>query len=342
TASLDDGGFLVTWNATNGAATDAEIYVQRYDGMGTPIGGNTRISDDDAGFDGRADAALLENEGWIVAWENGGGLSYQRFKSDGSVIATAGSMVDVSGLAEGPVTVFASASDRVGNVANDTAATFLDLTAPAVIEVLADVVGNVTTDSLMWTVHFSEPVTNFNDLADLDLAITGGVTHAGFSIVDLGGGSNYVVTLSGLSGEGFIALGVRTNSDVQDRAGQVLTSTVFSAGAFLIDPATTIHYADETSTNPVPPYSSWATAATQLQDALAFAAPGDQVHVAEGVYHPDRGSFQAMGSRSATFNLPGNLDIYGGFPPGGGAIGSRNADPFSNTTVLSGDITIPG
>ncbi|MEM7391150.1 MAG: choice-of-anchor Q domain-containing protein, partial [Verrucomicrobiota bacterium] len=341
TASLDDGGFLVTWNATNGAATDPEIYVQRYDGMGTPIGGNTRISDDDLGFDGRADAALLENKGWIVAWENGGGLSYQRFKSDGSVIATAGSMVDVSGLTEGPVTVFASASDRLGNAANDTAAAFLDRTAPVVIEVLADVVGNVTTASLMWTVSFSEPVMNFNDLADLDLAITGSVTHTGFSVVDLGGGSNYVVTLSGLSGEGYIALGVRTNSDVQDPAGQMLTSTVFSASAFLIDPATTIHYTDETSTNPVSPYSSWATAATRLQDALAFASPGDQVHVAEGTYYPDRGAFQTAGNRSATFALRSNLDIYGGFPPGGSAFAARDTNPFSNNTVLSGDIHTP-
>ncbi len=78
---------------------------------------------------------------------------------------------------------------------------------------------------------------------------------------------------------------------------------------------------------------SWADAFKNLQDALAYASPGDQVWVAQGVYTPGP-------SLTSTFTLKPNVSLYGGFRGGGTDLSQRNWQTYP--TILSGDIGVLG
>ncbi|MEM7574687.1 MAG: fasciclin domain-containing protein [Bacteroidota bacterium] len=71
--------------------------------------------------------------------------------------------------------------------------------------------------------------------------------------------------------------------------------------------------------------SSWADAYTTLADAVAGAAEGDQIWIADGTYAHD-----------ATIIIDKSLIILGGF--NGTETTFDQADPLTNTVILSGDV----
>lgn len=81
--------------------------------------------------------------------------------------------------------------------------------------------------------------------------------------------------------------------------------------------------------------SSWADAFADLQDALAVAAGGDEIWVAEGTYTPTTGT-----DRTAAFTLVPGVAIYGGF--GGTETERSQRDWATHVVTLSGDIGIVG
>jgi predicted outer membrane repeat protein len=82
--------------------------------------------------------------------------------------------------------------------------------------------------------------------------------------------------------------------------------------------------------------ASWGDAFNHLQDALAAAASGDQIWVAEGVYYPDLGVGQVNNDRSASFVLVDGVAVYGGFDGTESDLSAR--DWTTHITVLSGDL----
>ena len=86
--------------------------------------------------------------------------------------------------------------------------------------------------------------------------------------------------------------------------------------------------------------TDWANAFTDLSDALAIAASGDEIWVASGVYKPsvliDFNGNGGSDTREATFQIPNDVSLYGGFAGTEGSLAERNWE--INLTILSGDI----
>ncbi|MHC5060511.1 MAG: hypothetical protein ACYTFK_05450 [Planctomycetota bacterium] len=96
-----------------------------------------------------------------------------------------------------------------------------------------------------------------------------------------------------------------------------------------------IIYVDASAIGNINDGTNWGYAYNQLQDALAAATSGHKIWVAQGTYRPSELT-DPCDSRSATFQLETGVEIYGGFPAGGGTWGDR--DPDTYVTILSGDL----
>jgi predicted outer membrane repeat protein len=94
-------------------------------------------------------------------------------------------------------------------------------------------------------------------------------------------------------------------------------------------------YVDAAALGPAHDGTSWATAFTDLQAALAGAGVSDEVWVAAGTYKPT-----ATTDRAISFALKAGVAIYGGFA--GTETLRSERDSANRVTILSGDIGTPG
>ena len=80
--------------------------------------------------------------------------------------------------------------------------------------------------------------------------------------------------------------------------------------------------------------NSWTNAIGDLQKALKIANSGDQIWVAKGKYFPT-----TTGDRTASFRIPDDIQIFGGFAGTEEGLTERNWKV--NKTILSGEIGTP-
>lgn len=95
-------------------------------------------------------------------------------------------------------------------------------------------------------------------------------------------------------------------------------------------------YVDANATGATHDGASWNSAYQDLQQGLAAAVSGDEIHVADGTYKPTGGT-----DRTISFVLKSGVSIFGGYA-GDGASNPSARDVAGNVTILSGDIGTTG
>jgi hypothetical protein len=115
------------------------------------------------------------------------------------------------------------------------------------------------------------------------------------------------------------------------RGAYVVAASTVGGNAVLFNLRNTGVYYVKTSATGASDCSSWANAC-MLQTALGSAGVGDEIWVAAGTYQPTTGS-----DPNATFALPNDVGVYGGFAGSESARSQRNWT--THVTTLSGNLS---
>ena len=118
-----------------------------------------------------------------------------------------------------------------------------------------------------------------------------------------------------------------------------------AAGFAAMSSLAAIHYVDASGTNPVSPYANWVTAATNIQDAVDAASPGEQIMVTNGVYAAGGRNWYGSGTNRVTLtnsvtlqsvNGPAVTMIVGGMAAGQNLTTATRCVYMDSHSVLSG------
>lgn len=116
--------------------------------------------------------------------------------------------------------------------------------------------------------------------------------------------------------------------------------TLLLAAPLLAAPQKEIHVDDDAAQGG--DGATWDTAFRRLQDALAVADDGDRILLADGFYRPDQGGGQTLGDRSASFVVPANARLIGGYRGLTGGGDPYDRDTVAFVSILSGDLDEDG
>lgn len=182
------------------------------------------------------------------------------------------------------------------------------------------------------------------------LTALAGVTLNGTYACEIGGGSadqlavtgtldvrNGTLDLTELSVPTGTSYTIATATQVQGPFATVTglrtgLSITYSSTSIVIERSPVL-YVDAAAT-PGGAGTSWGStsALDTLDEALAYAIPGDQIWVREGVYTPGEGSTDP----ASTFDVPDGIELLGGFA--GTETAASQRDPAAHPTILSGDL----
>ena len=89
--TLEDGGWVVTWQSGNQDGSADGIYQQRYNADGTPQGVEQQVNTHTTFFQNFPKVTALKDGGWVVTWTSweqddplGSGIYQQRYNADGT------------------------------------------------------------------------------------------------------------------------------------------------------------------------------------------------------------------------------------------------------------------
>jgi hypothetical protein len=180
-------------------------------------------------------------------------------KGNGTISLAVNAKSDVQDLSGNPLTDSPSSPPLV-----------IDNLSPTVSAVAPVTVSPTNADKVTFSVNFSENVQKFDVPTDLILTKSAGLSYGGVTIG--GGPQNYTVDVTGISGDGAMALAISPKSDVRDVAGNPVTATVTSARV-MID-----HTLPTVTISPVTPSP---TNADTVQFAVTFSEPVGSSFVVE-------------------------------------------------------------
>lgn len=125
--ALDDGGYLVTWTSFTGffGNTYNDVFFQRYNATGQPVGGETKANTTDVSDQQQPSVTALADGGFVIAWSSNtsgnADIYLQRYDADGDPVGgetlvnttTANNQVSptIVGLSDGGYVVAWLASD---------------------------------------------------------------------------------------------------------------------------------------------------------------------------------------------------------------------------------------